>query len=183
MENVNSYKGKFKRFLMRCCIYSIVLLWPISKIGNIQHNSEEYKERLLENFRLFRLHRKFFQDLAQDPSLLLLIVSLCEIIFGILGIFGLFIGNFISMILFFFTNFIYFNPFVLPSRITFFKTKIEIILNIGIFTTLCLITFYPYEIAEDKVIDESEISLEESLAQKEEMNKSMPVKKSKKKKS
>ena len=104
-------------------------------------------------------------------------------IFGILGIFGFFKEEILSLCYYFFTNFIYFNPFVMPSRITFFKTKIEIILNIGIFTTLCLITFYPYEIAEDKVVDESEISIEESLAQKEEMNKSMPVKKSKKKKS
>ena len=101
MEQSNSYKGKFKRFIMRCCIYSIVLLWPISKIGNIQQSSEEYKEKLLENFRLFHIQGKFFQDLAQDPSLLLLIISLCEIIFGFLGIFGLFIGNFFSMILFF----------------------------------------------------------------------------------
>ena len=129
MEQSNSYKGKFKRFIMRCCIYSIVLLWPISKIGNIQQSSEEYKEKLLENFRLFHIQGKFFQDLAQDPSLLLLIISLCEIIFGFLGIFGIFIGNFFSMILFFFTNFIYFNPFVSPSRITFFHTKIEIILE------------------------------------------------------
>lgn len=182
MEQSNSYKGKFKRFIMRCCIYSIVLLWPISKIGNIQQSSEEYKEKLLENFRLFHIEGKFFQDLAQDPSLLLLIISLCEIIFGFLGIFGIFIGNFFSMILFFFTNFIYFNPFVSPSRITFFHTKIEIIFNIGIFTNLCLITFYPFEIAEDKVIDSSDANYEEMQIQQEEMSKSMPVKKNKKKK-
>lgn len=149
-----SFISAFKRFLFRCFIYFIVLLWPYNKIQTIDHSTTEFKQKLQMNFGYFKIHTKEFEHIIEDPSLVLLLYSFAEIIFGIMGIFGSFFGGIMSCICFTFTNFIYFNPLFPGNNITLYDTREELFLNIGTLCALLMATFYP---GDDAIINGSSI--------------------------
>ena len=95
------------------------------------------------NFGYFKINTKDFDHIIEDPSLVLLLYSFVEIIFGIMGIFGSFFGGIMSCICFIITNFIYFNPLFPGNNITLYETREELFLNIGTLCALLMATFYP----------------------------------------
>ena len=138
-----SFLAAFKRFIFRCFIYFIVLLWPYNKIQTIDHSTTEFKQKLQMNFGYFKINTKDFDHIIEDPSLVLLLYSFVEIIFGIMGIFGSFFGGIMSCICFILTNFVYFNPLFPGNNITLYETREELFLNIGTLCALLMATFYP----------------------------------------
>lgn len=166
---------KIKRFFLRLLIYGIVLLWPYHKIKNAENSTKEFQEKLQINLYVFRINPLQYKNILEDPYLILFFLSLLEIIFGILGIFGVFIGNLVSCFLFILTNLIYFNPLFPDYHISLYNTKPELFLNIGILCSLLMITFYPYS---QEIKKQEHISDEEFLAQTRE---ELEVKKKKKK--
>lgn len=183
--STNRILGMLKRFFMRFLIYYIVLLWPFIKLQNLNQSIDEYKGKLTENLKLLGLTSKYYYDLIDDPSLVFILYSFLEIIFSILGMFGIFIGGLFSIIMFIISNIIYFNPFIESNKISLFETRIEIFLNFGILFSLCVSTYYPYDIAEN--IDKEEQEMKEKkekeiLEMNEELKTSMPTKENKFKK-
>jgi hypothetical protein len=183
--STNRILGMLKRFFMRFLIYFIVLLWPFIKLQNLNQSIEEYKGKLTENLKLLGLTSKYYFDLIDDPSLIFILYSFLEIIFGILGLFGVFIGGFFSIIMFIISNIIYFNPFIEMNKISLLETRVELFLNFGILVSLCVCTYYPYEIVENYEKEEQEIK-EKQEKEKQDMNEqfkdSMPTKETKFKK-
>jgi len=183
--STNRILGMLKRFFMRFLIYYIVLLWPFIKLQNLNQSIDEYKGKLTENLKLLGLTSKYYYDLIDDPSLFFILYSFFEIIFSILGMFGIFIGGLFSIIMFIISNIIYFNPFIESNKISLFETRIEIFLNFGILFSLCVCTYYPYDIAENIDKEEQEMkekSEKEILQMNEELKGSMPTKDNKFKK-
>ena len=173
------FYAKFKRFFMRFLVYYIVLLWPYVKLGNMEGNTDDYKKKLQMIFYLLNLKGNTARDIIQDPSLILFVYSILEIFFGILGTFGFFCANIISVILFIVTNLIYFNPYFPENSISLFETREEVFLNIGILVSLLMITFYPYEMEDDNIV-EKEITVEDIIKENEEkkkINAEMPKRK------
>ena len=87
----------------------------------------------------------------------------------------------ISVILFIVTNLIYFNPYFPENSISLFETREEVFLNIGILVSLLMITFYPYEMEDDNIV-EKEITVEDIIKENEEkkkINAEMPKRKKK----
>ena len=167
--------NKIKLFFFRFLIYFIIILWPFIKLQNIFQNVEEFKNSLFRNLSFYNF--KFDPKENNDSILIFFFFYTCaECIFSILGLFNFFIGHLFSMILFFITNYIYFNPFMEENKIKLVNTKIELFYNIGIFFALGLLAFYPIE--EEKKETKNNpppINIED-----EDMKRTMPVKKNKK---
>ena len=167
-----------KNFFLRLLIYLVVLLWPLSKLQNLYQNVEEFKKIIFRNLALYKF--KFDPKENNDSILIFFFFYTCaECLFSILGIFNFAIGHIFSIILFVLTNFIYFNPFIEENSIKLLNTKPELFYNIGILISLGLLAFYP-KIEEKNQQPQNEISKTLNF-EDEEMKKSMPVKKNKKK--
>ena len=167
--------SKIKLFFFRFLIYFIIILWPFIKLQNIFQNVEEFKNSLFRNLAFYNF--KFDPKENNDSILIFFFFYTCaECIFSILGLFNFFIGHLFSMILFFITNYIYFNPFMEENKIKLVNTKIELFYNIGIFFALGLLAFDPRK--EEKKETENNpppINIED-----EDIKRTMPVKKNKK---
>ena len=167
---------KIKNFFFRLLIYFVVILWPYTKLQNIYQDVEQFKNSIFRNLSFY--HIRFDQKGYDDLILITFFFYSCaECVFAILGLFNYFIGHIFSMIFFVITNFIYFNPFMEPNKIKIVNTKVELFYNIGVFFSLGILAFHPEE-EEKKEKDtvEPPKNLED-----DEMRKSMPVKKNKKK--
>jgi hypothetical protein len=143
-DKIKEWAPKLKRFIFRVMLYIIVLLWTVIRINNIEKSSGEFKDKLTRNFAYFKMNNKSVTDFIEDPSLFLLIVLLLEAVFGFMGVFGSFWGNFFSAWLFLFSNVIYFNPLLPENTISLYQTRTELFYNIGIFLSLLLVAYYPY---------------------------------------
>ena len=169
--------NKLKNFFFRLLIYFVVLLWPYSKLQNLYQNVEGFKNAVFRNLAFY----KFKFDPKENNDFILItffFYTLLECIFSTLGLFNFFIGHIFSMIFFVITNFIYFNPFMEENKIKLVNTKIELFYNIGIFFSLGIIAFYPKE--EEKIIENENVEPPKIL-EDDDMKRTMPVKKSKKK--
>lgn len=179
--NCNSFISLLKRFFFRCLIYFIVLLWPYNKIQTIDHSTTEFKQKLQMNFGFFKIHIKELENVIEDPSLVLLLYSLVEIVFGIMGVFGSFFGGIMSCICFILTNFVYFNPLFPGNEITLFETREELFLNIGTLCAMLMATFYKEGEEEREEEKEENGYLNYIPSEKEDLNKKlnaeMPVNK------
>lgn len=170
--------SKIKNFFFRCCIYGVIILWPYTKLQNIYQDTEHFSTILARNCAFYGI--KFDPKGSEDIVLsLFFFYSLSEFIFCILGIFNFKWGHIISIIHFIITNFLYFNPFLPENQIfKLVKPKEELFLNIGVLLSLCTLTFYPGEVTKKKenVDEKKPLKLED-----DEMKKSMPPKKNKRK--
>lgn len=142
---MSTFLGKLKRFFIRLSVYQIIFLWTLIRLNDMQKSTGEFKDKLSRNLNYFQIKNPTINEMIEDPSLVLLGLLICEIIFGLMGLFGSFKGNFMSAWLFFFSTFIHFNPFLPENSISLYETRIELLYNIGIFLTLLLIAYYPYE--------------------------------------
>ena len=167
---------KIKNFIFRLLIYFVVVLWPYTKLQNIYQDVEQFKNSILRNLALINIR---FDQKAYDDLILItfFFYSCAELVFAILGLFNYFIGHIFSMIFFVITNFIYFNPFIEVNKIKIVNTKVELFYNIGVFFSIGLLAFYPQK--EEKKKDE--IEEPKKILEDDEMKRSMPVKKNKKK--
>ena len=158
----------------------MVLLWPYSKIQNIYQNVESFKNAVFRNMAFYKFQ---FDPKANNDSILIFFFfyTLLECIFSTLGLFNYFIGHLFSMIFFVITNFIYFNPFMEENKITLVNPKIESFYNIGIFFCLGILAFYPYEKEKEEKKIENEKVEQAKILEDEDMKRTMPVKKNKKK--
>ena len=175
---IMSVWSKIKNFFFRCCIYGIIILWPYTKLQNIYQDTDHFKTILERNFAFYGIR----YDVKGSEDLILTIFffySLSEFIFCVLGIFNLRCGHIISIIHFIITNFLYFNPFLPENQILkLVNPKEELFFNLGVLLSLCVLTFKPEDVEkkEDKIEEKKPLNLED-----DEMKKSMPVKKSKRK--
>lgn len=142
---------KIKRFVFRFLVYQILLLWSVTKFNNVEKHAGDFKNKLLVNFNLLGIKGKEINDLLEDPTILF-VYSLLEILAGILGVFGLFIGHILSAFFFLLTNIIYFNPIFPEYSFSLLNTRIEIFYNLGIFLCLLLMAYYPYEDPSKKTL-------------------------------
>ena len=169
--------NKLKNFFFRLLIYFVVLLWPYSKLQNLYQNVEGFKNAVFRNLAFY----KFKFDPKENNDFILItffFYTLLECIFSTLGLFNFFIGHIFSMIFFVITNFIYFNPFMEENKIKLVNTKIELFYNIGVFFALGILAFYSEK--EEKIIEKEKVEPPKNL-EDDDMKRTMPVKKSKKK--
>ena len=170
--------NKLKHFFFRLLIYFIIILWPASKLHNIFQDVEGFKKAIFRNLSYYNFK---IDPNSNENSELILIIFFCytmaEFIFSLLGLFNLYIGHLFSMIFFFITNFIYFNPFLEENKLKLVNPKIESFYNIGIFFSLGVLAFSPIH---DEKVEEKPLEKPINLEEDEEMKKSMPVKKNKK---
>lgn len=134
---------KVKRFFIRFSIYQIVLLWSFIKFNNVEKQAGDFKEKIMRNLGYFNMANKDIAEDLQDPIFLFTLSGL-ELIAGMFGLFGSFYGNFSSTVLFFISTVIYFNPLLPESQFSLYNIRGELFLNIGIFLSLCLCTYYPH---------------------------------------
>lgn len=142
-------KQSLNNFFFRFLVYFVVVLWPYIKIKDINNQTELLIQKIKINFNYFHCHKDFLKPFVEDPSLFLLIYGLFEFAAGIFAMFGSFYAGLISIILFIFSNFIYFNPLLSENKISLYNTREEVFFNIGILASLIVVTYYPYE--EDKI--------------------------------
>ena len=110
----------------------------------MEKHGGEFKNKILINLNYFGYQDKSLAEMLDDPIILFVYCAL-EILAGIFAIFGSYYGNLLSAILFFITNYIYFNPLLPENQISLFNTRTEVFYNIGIFLSLLVLTYYPYE--------------------------------------
>ena len=167
---------QIRDFIFRFLIYFVIILWPYTKLQNLQENTEGFKNHLIRNFSYFKIKL----DAKAHDELIFTIFSLYtffELIFGCLGLFNFYVGHLFSLICFFITNFIYFNPLLEENKIKLIDTKVDIFYNIGVFFCLGLLTFYPNK--NDKK-EKKSINLSINL-EDDDMKNTMPIKKKSKK--
>ncbi len=171
-----------KNFLLRLTVYAVIILWPLTKIQNVYQTVDHFKTMVFKNlaFYKYKINYDPKNNPYDEPILTFyFFYSLAELIFAILGVFNVKYGHILSIILFIFTNFVYFNPFIPENNFKLIGTKEELFYNIGVLISLGLLTYKPVEKEEKKEKDKNgtkTLSLED-----DEMKKSMPVKKSRKK--
>lgn len=166
---------KLKNFFLRCCLYSVVILWPFTKLQNIYQTVEHFKSMVFKNLDFYGF--KFDpQSKSNDDTILIIFFfyTLAEFVICCLGIFNFYFAHILSILFFIITSFIYFNPFMPENEIKLIATKEELFYNIGVLASLCVLAFRPKEKQE-----EEKIVIETKNIEDEEMKKSMPVKKSK----
>ena len=135
---------KVKRFIFRFLVYQIILLWSVTKFNNVEKHAGDFKNKILVNLNLLGIRDKYLGEVLEDPTILF-VYSLLEIISGVLGLFGSFYGHIFSAFLFLLTNVIYFNPLLPEYSFSLLNTRIELFYNLGIFLTLLLLAYYPYD--------------------------------------
>ena len=166
---------KLKNFFIRLLVYFIVMLWPYVKLQNLFQNVEDFKKSIFNNLAFLNI--KIDPKENNDTILIIFFFYTCaECIFSTMGLFNVYIGHVFSMVFFFITNFIYFNPFMEENKIKLINTKAELFFNIGVFFSLGVLAFYPNEnkTSEKEKPIEAPKNLED-----DDMKKSMPVKKNK----
>lgn len=137
------FSSRIKRFLSRLLVYQVVFLWIFIRINNIEKTTGDYKDKLTRNMKYFQIENKDISDFLEDPSLIVLLICIFELISAIFGLFGSYYGNLLSTILFALANFVYFNPLLPENRISLYQTRGELFYNIGIFVALLITTFSP----------------------------------------
>lgn len=162
---------KIKRFGSRVLVYQIVFLWILMRLNNIEKTSGDYKDKLTRSMKYFEIQNKDISDFLEDPSLVVLLLCVSELIFAIFGLFGSYWGNLMSTLMFAFTNFIYFNPLLPENRIGLYQTRQEVFYNLGIFVALLIMTFSPmpsktkieYSVEDpDQLSDSEEVKVAET---------------------
>ena len=151
--------GKIRNFFIRFGILSVVLLWNIIRLNNIDKSSDELRDKLSRSLGYFGLLSPSVKEYVEDPSLILLLGLLADLVFNVMALFGSKRGAILTGIMFLINNLVYFNPLLPEYQISLFNTRVEVLTNIGILLSIFMFAYYPYE--EKSVTPISEEELEE----------------------
>jgi hypothetical protein len=151
--------GKIRNFFIRFGILSVVLLWNVIRLNNIDKSSDELRDKLSRSLGYYGFLSPGVKEFIEDPSLILLLGLVADIIFNIMALFGSKRGAILTGIMFLVNNLLYFNPLLPEYQISLFNTRVEVLTNIGILLSIFMFAYYPYE--EKSVTPISEEELEE----------------------
>lgn len=149
--------GKIRNFFIRLGILSIVLLWNVIRINNIDKSSDEVRDKLSRSLNYFGMLTPGLKEYIEDPSLVLLIALLADLVFNVMALFGSHRGAFLTGVMFLINNLVYFNPLLPEYQISLFNTRIEVLTNIGVLLAIFMLAYYPYEEKTVKPISEEEL--------------------------
>jgi hypothetical protein len=149
--------GKIRNFFIRLSILAIVLLWNIIRLNNIDKSSDELRDKLSRSLSYFGMLSPGMKDFVEDPSLILLLGLLADIIFNVMALFGSYRGAVLTGIMFLVNNLVYFNPLLPEYSISLFGTRIEVLTNIGVMLSIFMFAYYPYEEKSVKPLSKEEL--------------------------
>jgi hypothetical protein len=137
--------GKIRNFFIRFGILSVVLLWNFIRLNNIDKSSDELIDKLSRGLGHFGLLSPSVKEFVEDPSLVLLLALVADLVFIMMALFGSKKGAVLTGIMFLINNLVYFNPFLPEYQINLYNTRIEVLTNIGILLSIFMLAYYPYE--------------------------------------
>jgi hypothetical protein len=169
---MSNFFGKFRNFLIRLGILAVVFLWNVIRLNNIDKSSDELRDKLSRSLGYFGFLSPNVKEFVEDPSLILLLALLADLVFNLMALFGSYKGAVLSGIMFLINNLVYFNPFLPEYQITLYNTRIEVLTNIGILLSIFMFAYYPYEDKTVTPISEQELEeIEEVDESKDKRNK------------
>jgi hypothetical protein len=164
--------GKIRNFFIRLGILSVVLLWNIIRLYNIDKSSDELRDKLSRSLGYFGMLSPGVKEFVEDPSLILLLGLIVDLVFNVMALFGSKKGAILTGIMFLINNLVYFNPLLPEYQITLFNTRVEVLTNIGILFSIFMFAYYPYELKTVTLISEEELEeIEEVDESKDKRNK------------
>jgi hypothetical protein len=152
-----NFFGKTRNFFIRFSILAIVLLWNVIRLNNIDKSSDELRDKLSRSLSYYGMLSPGLKEFVEDPSLILLLGLLADLIFNVMAIFGSYRGAVLSGIMFLINNLIYFNPLLPEYQISLYNTRIEVLTNIGVMLSIFMFAYYPYEDKIVKPLSEEEL--------------------------
>ena len=145
------------RFLRRLVIYQIIFFSTIMKFQNLQKYSTELIDKITIQTTYFNLKIGMIDYFLLNPEPLTKYLTIVELIFALLAVFGLKVGAFLSGMLYFFTTLIYFNPILPENRLSVYGVKIELLFSLGVIIVIMIDCFSGSKvIVKSEDIDEEE---------------------------
>ena len=150
------------RFFRRLVVYQIIFFWAILKFNNLQKYSNELKDKINSSFIYLKVQSDIIDYILQNPEPLTKYLTIAEVVFAVLAVFGLTLGAYLSAAISFFSILIYFNPLLPENTISFYEIKIELLFSIGVIIVILIDCFSEvkkklkndYDLEEMEEIDE-----------------------------
>ena len=91
------------RFFRRLVIYQIIFFWAILKLQNLPKYSNELKDKISSHFIYLNVQSDIIDYILQNPETLTKYLTIAEVSFAVLALFGLTLGAYITAGLCFFS--------------------------------------------------------------------------------
>jgi hypothetical protein len=145
MTTKTTFFQKLKGFFSRLLVLQMSYLWLVMKFSQIDKSCNDFKTRVMKTLNHFNIKGSFVNLLFDDPIFIHLALTLSELVFSILALFGSRLGIWIIALQFSLTTFLFFNPFLPENSFSLWKFDIrhDMLSSFGVVACFFMIAYYP----------------------------------------